>query len=150
MIRAHTLNELFNYALAFANQPLPRGPNVAIITNSGGPGILAADACDKSDLQLIPLYKDVVDELRSFLPPVASFYNPIDILGDSGADRYEKALNTVLKDERINAVLVLLTPTAVVDVEATAAAIASVSRLTDRPVLASFMGKQRVEAAAKC
>jgi acetyl coenzyme A synthetase (ADP forming)-like protein len=149
VIRAHTLNELFNYALAFANQPLPRGPNVAIITNSGGPGILAADACDKSDLQLIPLYKDVVDNLRSFLPPVASFYNPIDILGDSGADRYEKAINTVLRDERINALLVLLTPTAVVDVEATAAAIAAISRLADRPVLASFMGKQRVEAASK-
>jgi acetyl coenzyme A synthetase (ADP forming)-like protein len=149
VIRAHTLNELFNYALAFANQPLPRGPNVAIITNSGGPGILAADACDGSDLQLIPLYKDVVDELRSFLPPVASFYNPIDILGDSGADRYERAINTVLRDERINAVLILLTPTAVVDVEAAAAAIASISRLSDRPLLASFMGKQRVEAAVK-
>jgi len=149
VIRAHTLNELFNYALAFANQPLPRGPNVAIITNSGGPGILAADACDRSDLQLIPLYKDVVDNLRSFLPPVASFYNPIDILGDSGADRYEKAINTVLRDERINAVLVLLTPTAVVDVEATAAAIAAISRLADRPVLACFMGKQRIEAAAR-
>ncbi|GFP24115.1 hypothetical protein HKBW3S09_01581, partial [Candidatus Hakubella thermalkaliphila] len=96
-----------------------RGPNVAIITNSGGPGILAADACDKSNLQLIPLHKEYVDELRTFLPPVASFYNPIDILGDSGADRYEKALNTVLKDERRNGVMVLLKPTAVVDVEAT-------------------------------
>jgi acetyltransferase len=149
IIRAHTINELFNYALAFANQPLPRGPHVAIITNSGGPGILAADACDKSDLQLIPLYKDIVDELRSFLPPVASFYNPIDILGDSGADRYEKALNTVLKDERINGVMILLTPTAVVDVEATAMAIANISRLIDRPILTSFMGKKSVESGAK-
>ena len=149
IIRAHTINELFNYALAFANQPLPRGPYVAIITNSGGPGILAADACDKSDLQLIPLYKDIVDELRSFLPPVASFYNPIDILGDSGADRYEKALNTVLKDERINGVMILLTPTAVVDVEATAMAIANISRLIDRPILTSFMGKKSVESGAK-
>jgi len=149
VIRAHTINELFNYALAFANQPLPRGPNVAIITNSGGPGILAADACDKSDLHLIPLYKDIVDELRTFLSPVASFYNPIDILGDSGADRYEKALTTVLKDERINGVMVLLTPTAVVDVEATAMAVANVSKLVDRPILTSFMGKKSIESATK-
>jgi acetyltransferase len=149
VIRAHTINELFNYALAFANQPLPRGPNVAIITNSGGPGILAADACDKSDLQLIPLYKDIVDELRTFLPSVASFYNPIDILGDSGADRYEKALTTVLKDERINSILVLLTPTAVVDVEATAMAVSQIAGLIDRPILTSFMGKKSVETGSK-
>jgi acetyl coenzyme A synthetase (ADP forming)-like protein len=149
VIKAHTINELFNYALSFANQPLPRGPNVAIITNSGGPGILAADACDKSDLQLIPLYKNIVDELRSYLPPVASFYNPIDILGDSGADRYEKAINTVLKDERVNGLMVLLTPTAVVDVEATALAVVNISRLIDRPILASFMGKKSVEGGIK-
>jgi acetyl coenzyme A synthetase (ADP forming)-like protein len=149
VIRAHTINELFNYAIAFATQPLPRGPNVAIITNSGGPGILAADASDKSNLQLIPLRKEYVDELRTFLPPVASFYNPIDILGDSGADRYEKTINTVLKDERVDSVIVLLTPTAVVDVEATAMTIVDVSRSVDRPILTSFMGKKSVEAGAK-
>ncbi len=149
VIRAHTINDLFNYALAFAHQPVPRGPNVAIITNSGGPGILAADACDKSNLQLIPLHKEHVDELRTFLPPVASFYNPIDILGDSGADRYEKALITVLKDERINSIMVLLTPTAVVDVEAAARAVISVTDRADRPILTSFMGKQRIEPAAR-
>lgn len=149
IIRAHTVNELFNFALAFAHQPLPKGPNVAIITNSGGPGILAADACDKSNLQLIPLHKEYVDELRSFLPPVASFYNPIDILGDSGAERYEKALNTVLKDERIDSFMVLLTPTAVVDVEATARAVIDVAQLIERPILTSFMGKKSVEAGTK-
>jgi acetate---CoA ligase (ADP-forming) len=149
IIRAYTINELFNFALAFAHQPVPKGPHTVIITNSGGPGILAADACDKSNLQLIPLHKEYVDELRTFLPPVASFYNPIDILGDSGADRYEKALTTVLKDERINSVMVLLTPTAVVDVEATARAVINVTRLIDRPILTSFMGKKSVETAGK-
>ncbi|NWF76277.1 MAG: acetate--CoA ligase family protein [Nitrospirae bacterium] len=149
IIRAHTINELFNYAIAFANQPLPRGPNVAIITNSGGPGILAADACDKAGLQLIPLHKELVDELRTFLPPVASFYNPIDILGDSGADRYDKAINTVLKDERINGLIVLLTPTAVVNVQDTAMSIVNITRLIDRPILTSFMGKKTTEQANK-
>jgi acetyltransferase len=149
VIRAHTINELFNYALAFANQPLPGGPFMAIITNSGGPGILAADASDKSDLQLIPLHKEIVDELRSFLPPVASFYNPIDILGDSGADRYERALNTVLKDERINGVIILLTPTAVVNVDDTAKAIAGVAGKTDRTIFTSFIGKKSIDSGAK-
>ena len=149
IIRAHTLNDLFNFALAFAHQPVPKGPNVAIITNSGGPGILAADACDKSNLQLSPLHKQYVDELRTFLPPVASFYNPIDILGDSGADRYEKTLKTVLKDERVDSIMVLLTPTAVVDVEAAAKAVINAEQLSERPVLTSFMGKKRVEESAR-
>lgn len=149
IIRVHTINELFNYALAFANQPLPKGPDIAIITNSGGPGILAADACDKAGLQLIPLHKELVDELRTFLPPYASFYNPIDILGDSGAERYEKALITVLKDERINGVLLLLTPTATVNVEETSLAIANIAKTADRPILTSFMGKKSIEEGAK-
>src|SRR4030043_233465 len=149
VIRAHTINELFNYALAFANQPLPKGPNVAIITNSGGPGILTADACDKSDLQLVPLHKETTDKLRTFLPPVASFYNPIDIMGDAGAERYEKALNTVLQDEKIQGVMVLLTPTAVVDVEETAKAIANIANLVDKPILTSFMGKKSIESGTK-
>jgi acetyl coenzyme A synthetase (ADP forming)-like protein len=149
VIKAHTMGELFNYALAFANQPLPEGPNIAIITNSGGPGIIAADASDKSDLQLVPLHKETIDELRSFLPPVASFYNPIDILGDSGAERYEKALYTVLKDDKIQGVVVLLTPTAVVDVDATAKAIANIANLVDKPILTSFMGKKSIESGSK-
>jgi acetyl coenzyme A synthetase (ADP forming)-like protein len=149
VIRAHTIGELFNYAIAFANQPLPKGPNVAIVTNSGGPGILAADACDKSDLQLVPLHKETTDKLRTFLPPIASFYNPIDILGDAGAERYEKALYTVLQDEKIQGAMVLLTPTAVVNVEETAKAIANIANLVDKPILTSFMGKKSVESGSK-
>ncbi len=149
IIRAHTVGELFNNAIAFANQPLPQGPNVAIITNSGGPGIIAADACDKSGLQLVPLYKETVDALRTFLPPFASFYNPVDILGDATAERYEKALYTIIQDEKVQGILVLLTPTAVVDVENTAKAVANIAHLIDKPILTSFMGKKSVEAGSK-
>jgi len=149
IIKAHTMGELFNHALAFANQPLPAGPNVAIITNSGGPGIIAADASDRSDLQLVPLHKETVDKLRNFLPPAASFYNPIDIMGDANAERYEKALYTVLQDEKIHGVMVLLTPTAVVDVEATAKAVANIANLVDKPILTSFMGKKSVESGSR-
>ncbi len=149
VIRVQTVGELFNYALAFANQPLPQGPNVAIITNSGGPGILAADACDKLGLQLVPLHKEIVDQLRTFLPPFASFYNPVDILGDATAERYEKALYTVVQDDKVNGILVLLTPTAVVDVEGTAKAIANIAHLIDKPILTSFMGRKSVESGSK-
>jgi len=149
VIRVHTVGELFNYALAFANQPLPQGPNVAIITNSGGPGIIAADACDRLGLQLIPLHKEIVDELRKFLPPFASFYNPVDILGDATAERYEKALYTVIQDEKVQGIVVLLTPTAVVDVEGTAKAIANIANLIDKPILTSFMGKKSIESGSK-
>jgi acetyltransferase len=149
VIRVRTVGELFNYALAFANQPLPQGPNVAIITNSGGPGILAADACDKLGLQLVPLHKEIVDQLRTFLPPFASFYNPVDILGDATAERYEKALYTVVQDDKVNGILVLLTPTAVVDVEGTAKAIANIAHLIDKPILTSFMGRKSVESGSK-
>jgi len=149
VIRAHTVGELFNYALAFANQPPPRGPNVAIVTNSGGPGIIAADACEKADLQLVPLHKETVEGLRTFLPPFASFYNPVDILGDATAERYEKALSAVVQDEKVHGVIVLLTPTAVVDVEAAAEAIVNIAHLIDKPILTSFMGKESVESGSK-
>jgi acetyltransferase len=149
IIRAYTINELFNYALAFANQPLPGGPNIAIITNSGGPGILAADAFDKTNLQLVTLHKETVDKLRSFLPPYASFYNPIDILGDANVERYEKAIQIVLEDEKVDGLIVLLTPTAVVDVEATSMAIANMSNIYKKPILTSLMGKKSVEKASR-
>jgi len=149
IIRAYTVGELFNYALAFANQPLPEGPNIAIITNSGGPGIIAADACDRSALQLVPLHKETVDALRTFLPAFASFYNPVDILGDATAERYEKALYTVVQDEKIHGVIVLLTPTAIVDVEATAKAVAHITHFIDKPILTAFMGGDSVKSASK-
>ncbi|MEW6571485.1 MAG: acetate--CoA ligase alpha subunit [Nitrospirota bacterium] len=149
VIRAHSISELFNYALAFSTKKFPAGPNVAVITNSGGPGILAADICDKSGLQLVTLHKETTDKLRTFLPSFASFYNPIDILGDAGAERYEKALHTVLDDDKIHGAIVLLTPTAVVDVDETAKMIANIANSSDKPILTSFMGKKSVESGSK-
>ncbi|MFH1147303.1 MAG: acetate--CoA ligase family protein [Pseudomonadota bacterium] len=145
VIRAHSINDLFNYAMAFAYQPLPKGPNIAIITNSGGPGIIAADTADRSDLILATLRKETIDELRKILPPIASFYNPVDIIGDAGSDRYRDTLDIVLKDDQVHAVLVLLTPTAMVDIPGTANSMVDLSKKSSKPVFASFMGKRRVE-----
>ncbi|MDI6790943.1 MAG: acetate--CoA ligase, partial [Thermodesulfobacteriota bacterium] len=149
VIRAHSINDLFNYALAFAYQPLPKGPNIAIITNSGGPGIIAADACDRSNLILASLNKETVDKLRKILPPIASFYNPVDIIGDAGAERYRDTLAVIQADDQVHAILVLLTPTAMVDVAETARAVAELAKQSPKPVFASFLGKKRVEEGRK-
>ena len=149
IIRARTIDELFNYALAFVRQPLPKGPKVAILTNSGGPGIVAADACDQSALQLARLKVETIEKLRSFLPPMASFFNPVDILGDAHFDRYEKALKILVEDENVDAILVLLTPTATIEVKETAKVIVTYSKNTTKPILCSFMGKNQVEKGIK-
>jgi acetyltransferase len=149
IIRAESMQSLFGYAMAFANQPLPKGPSLAIITNSGGPGILAADACDRSSLHLTPIRKETADRLREFLPPTASVYNPVDIIGDASHERYEKTLEVVLKDDMIHTILILLTPTAAVDAEAVARGIVSLAKDADKPIITVFMGERGVRGARK-
>ena len=149
VIRAKTINELFNYALAFVKQPLPKGPRVAILTNSGGPGIIAADACDQSALQLVRLNSETAEKLRSFLPPVASFVNPIDIIGDAHFDRYDQALKVLLEASNVDAVIVILTPTATIEIKETAKAVVKHAQKTNKPILCSFMGKMQVEKGVR-
>ena len=149
VIRAKTINELFNYALAFVKQPLPKGPRVAILTNSGGPGIIAADACDQSALQLVRLNSETAEKLRSFLPPVASFVNPIDIIGDAHFDRYDQALKVLLGASNVDAVIVILTPTATIEIKETAKVVVKHAQKTNKPILCSFMGKMQVEKGVK-
>ncbi|WP_243544051.1 acetate--CoA ligase family protein [Pseudodesulfovibrio tunisiensis] len=144
VIQVDDLESLFNLARAFAAQPLPQGPNLAVVTNSGGPGILAADACEESGLHLMRPSPETLEELKQVLPPFAAIYNPIDILGDAPAERYRATLEAVARDEGVNAVLVLLTPTASAEIEATAQAIIDVSKESDKPFFACFMGEERI------
>jgi len=144
VIRARTIEELFNYALAFAYQPLPEGPNLAIVTNAGGPGILAADSAEKNNINLSFLSKETTDKLITVLPPAAGVYNPVDILGDARAERYQKTLEVVLDDPRVHGILVILTPQAMTEIPQTAEIIGEVSMSTEKPILASFMGEYAV------
>jgi acetate---CoA ligase (ADP-forming) len=146
IIRVRELEMLFHLADAFASQPLPTGPNLAIVTNSGGPGILAADACEKSNLFMANLSGETIEKLKEFLPTYASLYNPVDIIGDATAERYARTLEVVVKDPLVHSLLVMLTPTASVQVEDTARTIADVASRSDKPVFACFMGKMRVAA----
>jgi len=144
IIRAYSVQDLFNYAMAFAYQPLPKGNNVAIVTNAGGPGIMAADACERFHLDPVTPSKDTIDELAGFLPPAAGFFNPIDILGDAGADRYGKALDVVVKDRKLDGFITILTPQAMTEVNQTAEVLGEVSMNINKPILSSFMGAYSV------
>ncbi len=142
VIRAKTIKDLFNYAIGLSNQPLPKGKRVAIITNAGGPGIMATDACEENNIILANLKSETIDRLKEFLPETASFYNPIDVLGDALADRYRKTLEAVIKDKNVDAILILLTPQAMTQSLKTAMSIIEVMEKTKKkmPVFTSFMG----------
>ncbi|MCK4293023.1 MAG: acetate--CoA ligase family protein [Planctomycetes bacterium] len=150
IIRCDSIKQQFDYAQAFANQPLPAGPRVAVVTNAGGPGIMAADAVERKGLTFAKLDGDTVSKLTSRLPPAANLHNPVDVLGDALADRYEFALDVVLDDPDVDVVLVLLTPQAMTESAATAEAIVKVSRRKPtKPVLACFLGAAKVEEGVK-
>ena len=146
ILRARSVGDLFAYATALAYQPLPKGHRVAIVTNAGGPGIMATDACEKNGLSLVGLSDETVERLRHVLPPAAGFYNPIDVLGDALSDRYEAALRAAFDDKNVDAVIVLLTPQAMTEIEATAQVIVDLAQEYDKPILASFLGGKDVAA----
>jgi acetyltransferase len=143
VIRADTFESMFDYAMAFAMQPLPKGNRVAIITNAGGPGIMAADAVEHKGMQVVALGGGIATALREKLPPAASIHNPIDVLGDADPDRYVLAVRAAQDDPAVDAIIVILTPQAMTQPAATARAIAGCLR-GEKPVLVSFMGGEDV------
>lgn len=147
IIRVRGVEEMFNLALAFSMLPLPQGPNLCVVTNAGGPGILAADAAERTRLIMASLRGQTVESLQSFLPPFAAVYNPVDIIGDADAARYARALETVAADPMVHMVLALLTPTPAVDAAAVARAVAGQARTAGKPVAACFMGGPNVAEA---
>jgi acetyl coenzyme A synthetase (ADP forming)-like protein len=145
VIRCESIKQQFDFAQAFANQPLPKGPKVAVITNAGGPGIMAADAIEQEGLTFSKLEDETRTKLTGGLPPAANVYNPIDVLGDALADRYEFALNIVLDDPNVDSAIVLLTPQAMTQAKETAEAVVRLAGKKGKPVLACFLGAQKVE-----
>lgn len=148
IIRAVSVEDLFDYALSFAGQPIPEGSSIAIITNAGGPGIIAADSCERFNVQLAELSGETINRLRESLPPVAGFFNPVDVIGDARADRYEAAVNTVLSDPNVNGALVILTPQAMTEVEKTAEIVSAATNI-GKPLIASFMGEASIKGASE-
>jgi acetyltransferase len=139
VIRVESIIDLFDYARAFAKQSLPRGNRVLIITNGGGPGIMATDASVKYGLQIAQLSDVTKNKLRAGLPKEAAVNNPIDLIGDAQADRYELALGA-LNDDNVDCALVLLTPQAMVDLKKVAETIGTVGPKSGKTILASLLG----------
>lgn len=150
VLRAGSMSELFDLATLFVNQPIPRGDRVAIITNAGGPGIIATDKIEEYSLSMARFTKETIEELRLNLPSEAGIYNPVDVLGDAKADRFKFALEKVLKDENVDSVVLLLCPVAVTQPYETAQAIIELGKaFPDKPLIASYMGGQSLADAAK-
>lgn len=140
VLRVESINELFNYAIAFAKQPIPKGNKIAIITNAGGPGIIATDAAIRHGLALAELSDETKQKLREHLPPTAAVNNPVDVIGDATHERYEAAIKTTIADDDVSGAIVILSPQAMTDVLETAEILPRVDATTDKTILASFMG----------
>jgi len=148
IIRCDSIRSQFDYAQVLAYQPLPKGKSVAVITNAGGPGIMATDAIIRQGLDFAEMTDNTVTKLTAVLPAAANCHNPIDVLGDALADRYETALDVVLDDPNVDAVLVMLTPQAMTQAAKTAEAIVKIARRKrEKPVITCFMGADKVAEA---
>lgn len=144
VVEAESNRELLDYGRSFAYQPLPSGRKVAVVTNAGGPGVITADEVSEHGLELADFSEATRRKLRESMPEEASIGNPMDVIGDAGHDRYRNALEAVLNDEEVDAVIAVLTPQANTEIEKTAETIARASSSSNKPVLASFMGQQDV------
>ncbi|MEM2876215.1 MAG: CoA-binding protein, partial [Candidatus Bathyarchaeia archaeon] len=141
VLTVDSLEDLFNLGLMFSFQPTPKGGSIAILTNAGGPSIVASDAASRYNLNLAWLSPSTIEKLRSNLPTESSWINPVDVLGDATADRYAFALETLLTDESVNATIIILTPQAMTQPLETAKKIIEIhSRFPDKPLLPVFMG----------
>jgi acyl-CoA synthetase (NDP forming) len=142
VIRTRTLEELFDVASVLANQPLPGGPRVAIVTNAGGPAILAADACEANGLQVPVLSEDTQRTLRALLPPAASVTNPVDMIASATPEQYRLALEAVAADPAVDSIIAIFIPPLVTEPAAVADAIRNAGSCMSKPLVASFLGAQ--------
>jgi len=146
VLRVRNIADLFSIADVLAKQPRPKGPRLTIVTNAGGPGVLATDALIGAGGELTPISAETMTSLNKLLPAQWSHNNPVDILGDGPPDRYAKTLEIVAKDPNADGMLVILTPQDMTDPTQTAEALKPYAKLGDKPVLASWMGGPDVEA----
>ena len=147
VLRVHNISDLFYMAETLSKQPRPKGPRLTIVTNAGGPAVLATDALIANGCQLSSLAEDTLQRLNEFLPRHWSHNNPIDILGDADADRYERALKIASEDDGSDGLLVILAPQGMTDPAEIAKRLRPYAESSGKPVLASWMGGVSVAAA---
>ncbi len=140
IIRVSSIDEFFDAAKAFSRCPIPKNPGMAIITNAGGLGVLASDSAAEYKVPLANFTKETIEALRGALTQESNVYNPVDILGDAKPQRYVETLKTVLADQNVGLVVVLLTPQAMTEPEKTADLLNELSLQASKPIFASFVG----------
>ncbi|MFB6129941.1 MAG: acetate--CoA ligase family protein [Salinigranum sp.] len=148
IVRAETVEDLFDAAEILSGQPLPESDDVAVVTNAGGPGVMATDAVGTSRLSLASFSEATLDALAEALPEEANIYNPVDVIGDADVGRFREALDVALADGNVGAAVVLSAPTAVLDYADLAEAVVDLQAEHGKPVAACLMGGGRVETAA--
>lgn len=146
VILAENSEDLFKLITLINENAIPKGNKIAIITNAGGPGILATDAVEKEGLELTEIGEKTKQKLLKVLPRESNIKDPIDILGDAKSDRYELAIETVLEEKDVDSIYVILTPQLITDIEGTAQAIVELAKKTSKPIYACFLGGKDVKA----
>ena len=149
VVRVDEIEDLFNCASVLDSRYLPAGPNIAVITNAGGPGVIAADAIIDNLGELADLSSETVAALNKFLPPQWSRGNPVDILGDADVERYCKTLEVCLSDPKIDGVVVLYTPQGAAKSTELAQRVVEIARKKIKPILTVWMGENEVEEARR-
>lgn len=144
VLRVRTIEDLFNMAEVLSKQPRPKGPRLAVVTNAGGPGVLATDMLVAEGGEVAMLSEDSLKKLNEALPSHWSQNNPVDVLGDADADRYGKAIEIVSSDPNNDGILAIVTPQAMTDATAIAKGLQTFKRLPGKPILASWMGARKV------
>ncbi len=143
--RVNSISELFDLAALYTTQPMPKGRNLAIITNAGGPGIMATDAAMAAGLKLAKLEQSTKDKLKPpVLPEAAALNNPVDVIGDAHHDRYQAALDAVLNDPNVDMGVVVLTPQSMTDTDKIGEIVGQVTKTVAKPVVGAFMGVAEV------
>lgn len=146
IIRCDDIEEMFNKAIAFTYQPLPKDKRVAIITNAGGPGVLTTDKCVQQGLELAKFSDATTEILKKSLPKTANIKNPVDVIGDARADRYSIAVSSILKDENVDGAFIILTPQSMTEIESIAKEISNLAGQFNKPIYTSFMGEADVRS----
>ena len=145
VIRVTSIEEMFDVSKAFLNQPVPKNGKVAILSNAGGPAIMATDACVRLGLEVPELSKETQTKLKKVLPIEASVANPVDIVATGGHGRYEAALNVLIKDKEIGSIITVFIPPLTIDAPAVARVIAKANKRTQKTILSVFMAKDEAE-----
>lgn len=147
ILQVATMEELFDLSLIFSYQPLINGDRIVIVTNAGGPAVVTTDSVEKQGLKMADLSSETLNHLKNNLPPAANIHNPVDVLGDATEERYSTAFETVIKDDSVDGVIVIVTPQTITRPLETAKVIVENSKKYNKPVVTSFMGGNVVESS---